>query len=102
MHIAQVSLQFEATSTGGGGVHVEKVSEYLRRMEHQVTVLSIHTERTLAGAPPLQPDGHWSQETRDGLTVVRFLIEERLGGPYAGDKHTELTRIHRFCQAVAA
>ncbi len=102
MHIAQVSLQFGTTSTGGGGVHVEKVTEYLRRMGHQVTVLSIHTERTLAAAPELHPDGHWSQETRDGLTVVRFLIEEGLEGPYDGDKHAELTRIHRFCQAVAA
>jgi glycosyltransferase involved in cell wall biosynthesis len=102
MHIAQVSLQFGATSTGGGGVHVEKVTEYLRRMGHQVTVLAIHTERTLAAAPELHPDGHWSQETRDGLTLVRFLIEEGLEGPYDGDKHAELTRIHRFCQAAAA
>ena len=102
MHIVQVSLQFEATSTGGGGVHVEKVTEYLRRMGHQVTVLSIHTKRTLAAASELHPDGHWSQESRDDLTVVRFLIEEGLEGPYDGDKHTELAHIHRFCQAVAA
>jgi len=102
MHIAQVSVQFGATSTGGGGIHVEKVTEYLRRMGHQVTVLSIHTKRTLAAAPELHPGGHWSQETCDGLTVVRFLIEGGLESPYAGDKHTELTRIHRFCQAVAA
>ena len=101
MHIAQVSLQFGATSTGGGGVHVEKITEYLRRRGHQVTVLSIHTERTLAATPELHPDGHWSQETHDGLTVVRFLIEEGLKSPYDGDKHTELTRIHRFCQTVA-
>ena len=58
MHIAQVSLQFGATSTGGGGVHVERVTEYLRRMGHQVTVLSIHTKRTLAARPTLHPDGH--------------------------------------------
>jgi glycosyltransferase involved in cell wall biosynthesis len=102
MHIAQVSLQFEATSTGGGGVHVEKVTKYLRQMGHQVTVLSIHTDKTLAAAPELYPDGHWSQETRDDLTVVRFLIERGLDGPYVGDKHTELTRIYRFSQAVAA
>jgi glycosyltransferase involved in cell wall biosynthesis len=102
MHIAQASLQFGATSTGGGGVHVEKVTEYLRRMGHQVTVLSIHTKKTLAAGPTLHPDGHWSQKDLDGLTVVRFLIEERLENPYAGDKHTELVRIHRFCKAVAA
>jgi len=101
MHIAQVSLQFGATSTGGGGVHVEKMTEYLRRMGHQVTALSIHTKRTLAVAPALH-DGHWSQETRDDLTVVRFLVEEELESPYAGDKHAELARIHRFCQTVAA
>jgi len=65
-------------------------------------VLSIHTERTLAAGPTLYPDGHWSHEARDGLTVVRFLIEKELESPYDGDKHTELTRIHRFCQTVAA
>jgi len=101
MHIAQVSLQFGATSTGGGGVHVEKITEYLRRRGHQVTVLSIHTDRTLTAASELHPDGHWSQETHDDLTVVRFLIEKGLESPYDGDKQTELTRIHRFCQTVA-
>ena len=28
------------------------------------------------------------------------MIEEGLEGPYVGDKHAELTRIHRFCQTV--
>ncbi len=101
MRIAQVSLQFGPTVTGGGGVHVEKVVEYLRRMDHRITVLAIHTEQTLASGPTLHPDERWSQEITDDLTVVRFLIDERIEDPYVGGKHAELSRIHRFCQAVA-
>jgi len=101
MDIAQVSLQFEATSTGGGGVHVEKITEYLRRMGHRITVLSMHTEKTLATVSDFHSNDQWSMENRDGLTVVRFLIEEGLKNPYDGDKHTELMRIHRFCEKTA-
>jgi glycosyltransferase involved in cell wall biosynthesis len=100
MRIAQVSLQFEATTTGGGGVHVQKVTEHLLRKGHEVTVLSIHTDRTLIGATLKNGRVPYSAESRDGLQVVRLLIDRGLRQPYGGTREEELSRIKRFCDAV--
>jgi glycosyltransferase involved in cell wall biosynthesis len=101
LKIALVSLQFEATVTAGGGVHVEKVTEHLLRMGHHVTVLSIHTDKTLAGIALTEGPVCYSQEPRDGLGVVRLLIERGLTQPYGGGREKELARIKKFCDAVA-
>ena len=101
MKIAQVSLQFEATTTGGGGVHVEKVTEHLLRKGHEVTILSIHTDKTLAEATLTEGRVAYCMEPRDRLRVVRFLIERGLTQPYEGGKREELARIKKFCDAVA-
>ncbi len=101
MRVALVSLQYRETTTGGGGVHVGKVAENLVALGHRVTVLSIHTTGTLAAAGTLQDGDHpFSVEEREGVTLVRFLIEEGIQGPYEGTKHEELERIHQFCRVV--
>lgn len=101
MRVGLVSLQFEATATGGGGVHVNKVAENLTVLGHQVTVLSIHTNKTLGGAALGVGRRPFSVQRRDGLEVVRFLIEEKIDQPYVGEKEAELARIRDFCDAVA-
>ena len=45
MRIALVSLQFEETATGGGGVHVKNMYDQFLKMGHIVTVISIHKEK---------------------------------------------------------
>ena len=100
MRIAQVSLQYGPSITGGGGVHVEKIVEYLQAAGHQVTVLSIHTAPTLASGPELS-DGVWSLDAGPP-EVVRFLTDEGIEDPYVGDKRTELDRILRFSELAAA
>jgi glycosyltransferase involved in cell wall biosynthesis len=102
LKIALVSLQFEATTTGGGGVHVEKVAEQLVDRGHEVTILSIHTKATSAGAALTDWRVPYSREVRDGLLVVRFLIEPGLSQPYDGDRETELARIKTFCDTVTS
>ena len=102
MKIAMVSLQFEATTTGGGGVHVEKVTEQLVDRGHEVTILSIHTKATSAGAALTDWRVPYSREARDGLSVVRFLIEPGLSQPYDGDRETDLAPIKTFCDTVAS
>jgi glycosyltransferase involved in cell wall biosynthesis len=97
-----VSLQFQATTTGGGGVHVEKVAEQLLDRGHEVSILSIHTKATLGGAALTDWRVPYSREVRDGLSVVRFLIEPGLSQPYDGDRETELARIKTFCDSVAS
>lgn len=97
-----MSLQFEGTTTGGGGVHVEKVAEQLVDGGHEVTVLSIHTKATSEGVPLTDWRVPYSREVRDGLSVVRFLIEPGLSQPYDGDRETELARIKTFCDTVAS
>lgn len=100
MHIAMVSLQFEETSTGGGGVHVEKICEQFLKSGHSVTLVSIHTERTLGRAKLEEGDVPLSIQRRGRLTVVRFLIDENISQPYVGEKDVELDRIERFARAA--
>ena len=103
MNIAIVSLQFEKTATGGGGVHVQNITQQFLKLNHNVTILSIHTNRTLPGAG-LKNDWQvpYSIENRGNLQVVRFLIDENIEHPYVGDKDTELDRIMRFAQTVVS
>lgn len=101
MRIAQVSLQFEATTTGGGGVHVEKITEHLMEMGHQVTVISIHTSKTLGHVRLIDGSYLYGLEKRDGMEVVRLFIEEGIAQPYEGGKEMEVQRIREFCDAVA-
>ena len=101
MRIAIVSLQFEKTATGGGGVHVQNITEQFLRLGHQVIILSIHTDKTINDFP-LREDWEkpYSIEERDNLTVIRFLIDKNIENPYVGDKNTELDRIMRFSETV--
>ncbi|GEM_PF-705907 len=103
MTIAIVSLQFEATATGGGGVHVQNITEQFLRLGQKVVILSIHTDKTL---PAAQFKDDWqvpySVEYRDNLTVIRFLIDKGIENPYVGDKDTELDRIMRFARTVVS
>jgi len=101
MRIAQVSLQFEATATGGGGVHVQRVTQHLVEMGHRVTVLSIHTAKTLGSARLEEGLRPYSLEDRGPLQVVRFLVDPDIAQPYEGDKGTEIRRIREFCEAAA-
>lgn len=101
MKIAIVSLQFEATATGGGGVHVENVVRQFLNLGQEVTVISIHTNKTLKDDLVFQGDKNkYSVETRGNLKIMRFLIDEDIEQPYVGDKDTELDRIMRFAEAV--
>ncbi|TKJ30515.1 MAG: hypothetical protein CEE40_04770 [Chloroflexi bacterium B3_Chlor] len=102
MKIALVSLQFEATTTGGGGVHVEKLTEQLLHSGHEVTILSIHTDPTLAGATLVEGPVPYSREASGGLSVVRFFVEPGLSQPYDGAREAELSRIKKFCDAVTS
>ncbi len=101
MRIAIVSLQFEKTATGGGGVHVLNITNQFLRSGQNVTILSIHTDKTL---PDVQLKNDWkvpySIEDRGNLEVIRFLIDKNIEHPYVGDKDTELDRIMRFSQTV--
>ena len=101
MSIAIVSLQFEKTSTGGGGVHVENITEQFLKQGQKVTILSIHTDKTL-DKKQLRNDWRspYSIEDRGNLQVVRFLIDEGIENPYVGDKETEFDRILRFADTV--
>lgn len=101
MKIAFVSLQFEETATGGGGVHLKSICDQFLKSGQDVTVVSIHTERTMEGKPVLvDADVPYSVQTRDRLTIVRFLIEEGIEQPYVGKKDVELARIKRFAEVV--
>ena len=101
MNIASVSLQFEETATGGGGVHVKSICEQFLKHGHSVTLLSIHSEKTLNSADLLN---EWyvpySIQDRGRLSVIRFLIDKGISHPYEGDKDTELDRIQRFADVV--
>ncbi len=100
MKIALVSLQFGATATGGGGVHVENICEQFLKAGHDVTVVSIHTKKTLPGAELREWETPYSVEVSGGLKVIRLLIDRGIEQPYAGDKDTELDRIKRFADAA--
>ncbi|MBD3380110.1 MAG: glycosyltransferase [Candidatus Omnitrophica bacterium] len=104
MKIGIVSLQFEETSTGGGGVHVEHITEQFLSLGHEVTVISIHTNKTLKEDPGLrQGDVPYSVTDRGKLKVVRFLIEKGIAHPYVhGPKEEELDRIMKFAEATIA
>jgi len=91
MKIAIVSLQYGKSVTGGGGVHVEEIADRLDGMGLDVTVLSIHTTKTVA------------HERRSGsIRVKRFMVEEGIEHPYVGSKDEELARIRKFCDAVGS
>jgi len=99
--IILVSLQFEETATGGGGVHVGNISEQFLKKGHTVSVLSIHTEKTLRNMPVmLEWKVPYSIEKRGNLSIVRLLIDEKINSPYDGDKNTELNRIKRFADTA--
>ena len=101
MNIALVSLQFEETATGGGGVHVKSICEQFLKHGHSVTLLSIHSEKTLDSADLLN---EWyvpySIQDRGRLSIIRFLIDKGISHPYEGDKDIELDRIQRFADVV--
>jgi len=101
MKITIVSLQFEKTATGGGGVHVENITEQFLKLGYQVYVLSIHTNKTINDFELLNDwQTEYSIEKRNNLTVIRFLIDKNIENPYVGDKITELDRILRFANTV--
>lgn len=103
MRIAIVSLQFEETATGGGGVHVRQITRQFLALGQQVTIVSIHTDKTLVEEPTATHAGvPLSVDRRGDLTVVRFLIDRGIEQPYVGDKPTELDRIMRFAKAAIA
>ena len=98
MRIAIVSLQFEETSTGGGGVHVEHITEQFQKLGHEVAIISIHTDKTLPGVQLAEDwDASYSVEKRGKLEVLRFLIDKGIAHPYVHKtKDEELDRIMRF------
>ena len=103
MKIAIVSLQFEATSTGGGGVHVENIAKQFLSLGQDVTVVSIHTNKTLKdGLVFCSEKNKYSVEARGNLKIMRFLVDKDIEQPYVGDKDTELDRIMRFAKVVIA
>lgn len=103
MKIAIVSLQFEETSTGGGGVHVENITNQLLSLEQDVSIISIHTDRTLKDDLVFHGEKNkYTLETRGRLRIIRFLIDKGIQQPYVGDKNTELDRIMRFAETVIA
>ena len=100
MNIALVSLQFEETATGGGGVHVKNICEQFIKQGHNVTVISIHTEKTLHKVQLQKWDVPFSIQNRGKLSIVRFLIDRAISQPYVGEKNVELNRIKRFADIV--
>ncbi|MDP6156141.1 MAG: glycosyltransferase family 4 protein [Candidatus Thermoplasmatota archaeon] len=90
MNIAMISLQYGKSITGGGGVHVEEIVSRLVELGHRVTVLSIHTSKTVT-----------KSESGENPAIVRFLVEENIEHPYVGSKDEELRRIRKFCEIVA-
>lgn len=100
MKFALVSLQFEKTATGGGGVHVKNICEQFLKEGHTVTLISIHTEKTLIKAQLQDWYVPFSIQNRENLSVVRFLIDRDISQPYVGEKNVELNRIERFADAV--
>lgn len=98
MKIALVSLQFEETATGGGGVHVKNMCDQFLKMGHIVTVISIHTEKTVHKVHLQDWDVPLSIEKRGNLRVVRFLIDKGISQPYVGEKDEEFDRIERFAK----
>ncbi|MFH1836624.1 MAG: glycosyltransferase family 4 protein [Candidatus Omnitrophota bacterium] len=100
MKIAIVTLQYKETATGGGGVHVQKICEQFVNMGLDVTILSIHTNKTLPGSDLKEWKVPYSISDQDGLKVARFLIDKNIEQPYDGNKNTELERIKRFADTV--
>ncbi|MDP8298318.1 MAG: glycosyltransferase family 4 protein [Candidatus Tantalella remota] len=100
MNIAIVSLQFEETATGGGGVHVKHICEQFLKMGHNVTIISIHTDRTLIGSEIREAEVPYSVQTRGDLKIIRLLIDRDIDQPYVGGKEAELDRIMRFAAAA--
>ncbi len=90
MNIAMISLQYGKSVTGGGGVHVEEIVSRLVELGHRVTLLSIHTEKTVT-----------DNESGDNPKIVRFLVEKGIEHPYVGSKDEEFDRIRLFCEMAA-
>jgi glycosyltransferase involved in cell wall biosynthesis len=102
LKVAIVSLQFEETSTGGGGVHVEHITEQFQKLGQEVIIISIHTNKTL---PASQLKDDWdtpySIEQRGKLKILRFLIDKGIEHPYVHKtKDEELDRIMRFSKTA--
>lgn len=102
MKIALVSLQFEKTSTGGGGVHVENICQQFINLGQQVTVISIHTDKTIKDEQLEDCEIPFSIESRDNLQIVRLLIDRNISQPYVGSKEVELNRIEKFSYAAVS
>jgi glycosyltransferase involved in cell wall biosynthesis len=100
MKIALVSLQFEETATGGGGVHVENICKEFLKNNHEVTLISIHTKKTLNNVKLQEWLVPYSIINKGKLSVVRFNIDKNISQPYVGEKDVELNRIERFADAV--
>ncbi|MDP8258939.1 MAG: glycosyltransferase, partial [Candidatus Aadella gelida] len=100
MKIAMVTLQYKETATGGGGVHVEKICEQFVKLGLDVTIVSIHTNKTLENAELTEWETPYSVSRREGVNVVRFLIDKDIEHPYVGDKETELRRIKTFADVA--
>ena len=96
MKILLVSLQFEETATGGGGVHVKNICDHFLATGQHITVLSVHTEKTRRQIKSEEWQGDTSIQQRGNLTIVRLLIEKGISHPYVGDKNEELNRIEQF------
>jgi len=97
MNIAIVSLQFEKTATGGGGVHVGHITSEFLKMGHKVIIFSIHTKKTISDSNLNNEKVPYSTELRGNLEIIRFLIEDGIDQPYVGTKEEELSRIKSFC-----
>lgn len=102
MNIGIVSLQFGVTATGGGGVHVQRITDEYTKAGYPVTVISMHTDRTLPGADLQSAFGmQYSVEGEGLVKVIRVLVERGLATPYeAASKEEEYTRIKKFCDLV--
>jgi len=100
MKIGIVSLQFEESSTGGGGVHVGYITDQFLKLGHHVTVIAIHTNRTLSGAELIGEEAPYSVSERGKLKIIRFLLDKDIDHPYVGGKDVELDRIMRFAEIV--
>ncbi len=99
MNIAIVSLQYGTTATGGGGVHVNRISEEYVKRGHKVTVLTMHTGTTEKEFKMSGQD--YSSNRERSIRVIRFLIEKGIKTPYDGDKKEEFSRIKKFCERAA-
>lgn len=69
---------------------MEEIVKRLHDRGHDVTVVSIHTKKTVGEG-----------EVQEGIRVVRLLVEEGIDHPYVGTKAEEFARIRKFCESAA-